>query len=146
MRSISWGLSEDVQLASFLPPLRTEYHVFRASLVLVVVTLAVGQSPSLLCKILCEPDAAAASGCHHGDSGGNTSPGIATDTGCDTAPGPSAFLKSEAPRTASGPDGDLSTEVPVYRFASSMIATRRAHEPDRVWCLDTRPLVTALRI
>jgi len=40
--------------------------VFRAAVLSIVLALAVGQNATLLCRVWCDLQAAAASGCHHG--------------------------------------------------------------------------------
>jgi hypothetical protein len=133
-------------VASFLRPWNSEYYVFRAAFLTVVLTLVVGPDASLLCKVWCNQHAPAAKGCHHRDSG-NTAPHAASSTTCDNvAPGVSAFLKEDAPHTASTSNGDHAIEVPRYQHAASTVHARPDHEPEHEWGLEKRPLVTALRL
>ena len=48
-----------------LQPCNPEHHLRSALVVAIALTLAVGPNASLLCRIVCNPQAAAASGCHH---------------------------------------------------------------------------------
>jgi hypothetical protein len=123
-----------------LATLSAEYHVFRATLVSIVLSLAVGQPASLLCKVACD----GARECHH-EYSGSTSPDVASDTSCDhVAPGVSPFLKEDSRRT-SAPSGDA-IEVPRSGLDASTIDTLAGREPGQLWSLEKRPLVTALRI
>ena len=109
-------------------------------------TLAVGPNASLLCKVWCDQHAPAAKGCHHGDSS-STLPHMASSTTCDhVAPGVSACLREDGPRTASAPTGDHAIEVPRYRLAASTVDARPDHSPEHEWGREKRPLMTALRL
>ena len=55
--------------------------MFRAVLLSIVLSLAVGQNVALLCRAWCNAHVAAASGCHHEDS--PTTPTVAGDESCD---------------------------------------------------------------
>lgn len=124
-----------------LATLSTEYHVFRATLVSIVLSLAVGQPASLLCKVACD----GASGCHH-EYSGSKSPDVASDTSCDhVAPGDSPFLKEDSLRTPA-PNGGHAIEVPRSALDAPTIDARTGREPGQLWSLEKRPLVTALRI
>ena len=141
----AYEIPPKVLVAPFLRPCSIEYHVFRAALVSIVLTLAVGPNASLLCKVWCDQHAPA-KGCHHRDSG-STSPHVATSTTCDNvAPGVSAFLKEDAAGSASASNGDHALEVPRYRLAASAVDAHPDHEPEYEWGLEKRPLVTALRL
>lgn len=45
------------------------YHVFRAALVSIVLTLTIGQDTPLLCRVFCNPANASDSPCHGSDLG-----------------------------------------------------------------------------
>ena len=85
-----------------------------------MLTLAVGQNASLLCKVWC-PDATSA-GCPHQDS--TTSPdstastSMSADGNCRSAlVGAVAFVREDARRTAAAPDAHNALVVPRFRLA-----------------------------
>ena len=133
-------------LASFLPPYRTEYHVFRAALFSIVLTLAVGQNASLLCEVWCHD--ATSAGCPHQDS--TMSPdstalrSVSADDNCRRAfVGAVAF---DARRAAAAPDAQNALVVPRFRLAPSPTDVRSGSESGRRLPLEAQPLVTTLRI
>ena len=120
-----------------------EYHVFRAALFSIVLTLAVGQNASLLCKVLCHDVTSAA--CPHQDS--TTSPSVSADDNCDSALVEAvAFVREDARRTAPRPDAQSALVVPPFQFAPSPMDLRSGFESGRRLLLEERPLVIALRI
>jgi hypothetical protein len=109
----------------------------------IVLTLAVGQDATLLCRVWCNPQAAAASGCHHEES--INPPTVAGDS-CDYVLGVGAFIREEAGRTVAAPDVAHAIVVPRYQIAQLTADARPDWEPGREWWLAKRPLSTALRI
>ena len=126
-----------------------EYHVFRAALFSIVLTLAVGQNASLLCKVLCHDVTSAE--CPHQDS--TTSPdsaafqSVSADDNCGGAfVGAVAFVREDARRTAAAPDAQNALVVPRFQLAPSPTDLRSGFESGRRLPLEERPLVTTLRI
>ena len=126
-----------------LAPSSTEHHVFRAVLALIVLTLAVGQDAMLLCVAGCDPQSAAASGCHHEDA--IDSPGVAGGRTCDDVPGVGAFVREEATRTVVAPHAQPAITVRCSPNAQLTVA-RPEWATGREWSLATRPLSTVLRL
>ncbi len=120
-----------------------EYHVFRAALFSIVLTLAVGQNASLLCQAWCHE--ATSAGCSHEDS--TTSPSVSADDRCPSAVlGPVAFVREDARRTVAAPDAQNALVVPRFRWAPSPAHLRLGFELGPGPLLEERPLVIALRI
>jgi hypothetical protein len=117
--------------------------VFRAALFSIVLTLAVGQNASLLCKVWC-PDTTSA-GCPHQDS--TTSPGVSAHDNCRSDVGVAvAFVREDARRTAAAPDAQNAVSVPRFLLALSHTDLGFGFESGRRLLLEERPLVIALRI
>ena len=129
-------------LASFLLPCSGEHHVFRAAVLSIVLTLAVGQNATLLCRAWCDLHAAAASGCHHEASASSAI--VAGRNSCDDAVlGAGAFLREEGGRVVAAPIAVHATFVPRHLLARLTTDVRRGPESGRGW--SQRPLST-LRI
>lgn len=118
--------------------------MFRASVLSIVLTLAAGPNAALLCRTWCDPQAAAASGCHQ--EAPATSPSMAGDDTCDNVLSAAAFLREDVRGGVASQDADQAVLVPRYHLAYSAIAARPGQEPGCGWSLDHRPLSTALRI
>lgn len=134
-----------MSLASFLPSHGIEHHVFRATVLPIVLTLAVSSNATLLCSTWCDARAAAvASECQHEDPA--NAPTVADDDSCNrmviiTA----AFLPEEVRRDVSAPNAEHAILVPHHSLYSTTV-TRPGHEAEREWSLEKRPATTALRI
>ena len=119
------------------------HHVFRAALFSIVLTLAVGQSAGLLCKVWCHD--ATSAGCVHQDS--TTSPSVSAEDSCEKAALETvAFLREDARRSAAAADAQNALVVARFRLAPSPIDLGPAFESGRRLPLEERPLVIALRI
>jgi hypothetical protein len=123
--------------------------VFRAALFSVVLTLAVGQNASLLCKVWCHD--ATSAGCPHQDSttsqDSTASTSMSADGNCRSAlVGAVAFVREDARRTAAAPDAHNAIVVPGFRLAPSPSDLRSSFESGRRLPLEEPPLVIALRI
>jgi len=132
-----------------LAPRSGEYHVFRAALFWIVLTLAAGQNAILLCTVWCHDTTSA--GCPRQDS--TTSPDstasaiMSADDSCGSAfVGALAFVREDARRTAAAPDAQNALVVPRFRLAPSPTELRSGFESGRRPPLEERPLVTTLRI
>jgi hypothetical protein len=122
-----------------------EYHVFRAAVFSIVLTLAVGQNAALLCKAWCYPHAATAAACRHQDP--TTSPSVTGTDNCNNvAVSAIAFVREDARRIASAPDAQNALVVPRFRFAPPPTDSRSGYESGRLLLHAERPLVIALRI
>jgi hypothetical protein len=119
--------------------------VFRAALLSIVLSLAVGQNIALLCRAWCNARVAAASGCHHEEA--SITPSVAGDKDCDNAVGAaSAILREDVRRDPSSPDANPTVRVPRYQLAQLTIDTRQNQEAGGGGLLGKRLLLTALRI
>jgi hypothetical protein len=120
----------------------SEHHVFRAALFSIVLTLAVGQNASLLCKVWCpEPTSAE---CPHQDS---TSPSVSAHDNCRSdVDGAVAFVREDARRTAAAPNAQNALAVPRFLLALSHTDLGFGYESGRRLLFEERPLVIALRI
>jgi hypothetical protein len=118
--------------------------VFRATLLSIVLTLAVGQNAALLCKVGCHSPDATSAECHHQDS--TTPPSVRGDDRCNTAAaGAVVFVRQDARRTASAPDTQNAVSVPRFRFVTPPADSRSGYNSTRQLLLEERPLI-ALRI
>jgi hypothetical protein len=118
------------------------YHVFRAALFSILLTLAVGQNASLLCRVWCPNTTSAA--CLHQDS--TTSPSLSAQDNCRTDVGAAvAFVREDARRTAAAPDAQNALAVPRFRLALSHTDLGSGFESRRL-LFQERPLVIALRV
>jgi hypothetical protein len=117
--------------------------VFRATVLSIVLVFAAGPSASLFCKAWCDPREAAASACHHQESG---SARVADDDSCRDSIQGSAILTKEDLRRASPQDlGDVTaTDQPL--LAPAAISLRAAGNQRRAASDLKRPLTTPLRI
>jgi hypothetical protein len=117
--------------------------VFRAALFSIVLTLAVGQSAGLLCKVWCHDGMSA--GCAQQDS--TTSPSVNADDDCRSAIlGAVAFVREDARRTAPAPDAQHALVVSRFRPAPLPTDLRHGFESGQRRPLEERPLVITLRI
>jgi hypothetical protein len=132
-------------LSSCLPFSRS--HVFRPVLFSIALSLAAGPNASLLCKALCEPPAAAATGCHEGAAQSDSAASVVGDHHCDANIAVvTVVLKKDVRRTAPEPHGDFAHPLERYRLDATVNAARVEHGPGQPPSLDTRPLETTLRI
>lgn len=119
--------------------------MFRAALLSIVFSLAVGQNLALLCRTWCDAHAAAASECHQKNS--SARPGVTGDENCDNVVVAAiAVLREDVRRGVSSPDANHAIPVPRYQLAQLTIDARPGREPWREWSLESLPLSTALRI
>ena len=119
--------------------------MFRATLLSIVLSMAVGPNVSLLCRTWCDARAAAASGCHHEHS--STAPNVAGSENCDRGTSAVTAALREDVRRGTVPSGwEHAIPVSRYQLAQLMIDAGPGQEPGREWRLARRPLATALRI
>ena len=118
--------------------------MFRAALVSIVFSLAIGQNVALLCRMWCDAHATAASECHQNSS---TTSSVAKSQDCDNVVvAATAVLREEVGRGVSSRDANQAIPVPGYRLALLMVDARPQSEPWRERPLEKRPFLTALRI
>ena len=119
--------------------------MFRAALVSIVFSLAVGQNVALLCRTWCDAHVAAASECHHKNS--STTPSVAGDEDCGKVVRVgTAVLREDVGRDVSSQGANQAIPVPRHQLAQLTIDDRPGQEPWRKPSLERRPLSTALRI
>ena len=118
--------------------------VFRATVLSIVLVFAAGPSASLFCKAWCDPHEAAASGCHHQESGSVAS--VADDDSCLDSIQGSAILTKEDLRLASTQDLGNVTAIAQPPLAPAAISLRAAGNQRRAPSDLKRPLTTPLRI
>ena len=117
--------------------------MFRAAVLSIVLTLAVGPNASLLCAIWCHPDAASAGPCEH--SNATSTPRLATDDSCRASvAGSTAFVREDMRRGVFTPQAQHAVVVLAFQFTPPppVSSTREAAQSPT---LETQPLVT-LRI
>lgn len=124
---------------------RAEHYVFRATVLSIVLTLAILPHATLLCRAWCDSQADAPIGCHHEDRATSLSV-VADGHSCDNVVIGAAFVREDVRRDVSSPDQDQGIPVPRYQIACSTIDARLGQEHGRQRSIDTRPPVTALRI
>ena len=110
----------------------------------IVLTLTAGPSAALVCRTVCHPEAAAASGCH--DEAPVSSATVAGNDSCDDVVLGAAILPIEAGRASTSPGANHAVVVMPFQLANSTTQPRAGQEPARARSLDHRPLSTALRI
>lgn len=105
-----------------------ERIVFRAVVLLIVLTVAAGPSFGLVCATSCSPEAAAADKCE--------------DQGLTLAP----VVREDIRRSVYAPEADRAVLTPQYHFANSTVGDRYRQDPRRESSIEKRPLSTNLRI
>jgi len=119
-------------------------NVFRAFVLSIVLTLAVGQNASLLCAVWCHPAAGPTGACELQEL--STSPSVAGNDDCpEVAAQATAFVREDVRREGSAPDALYAVVVPPFQFAppSHLASGHGAGQPPP---LDARPRLLALRI
>ena len=132
------------RLALFLLVSALDIKMIRGTVLSVALVLAVG-NVSLLCRSWCDPQAAAARGCH---SQGSSSSAIrADDAGCaDAASRVAAVPRKPVRIGVPAPHADHATGVPSDALTCPGSDSRLGPDTARTASLDRRPLSTTLRI
>jgi hypothetical protein len=132
------------RVAPLLLESRRVLIVLRAIVLSIVLLFVAGRTVPLLCNVWCEPQAAAASGCHHEDNGGSTS--VASDDSCeDSIQGNAVILRESLTRASTDGLGNV-IAVAHYQLAvaDASLRARRNERPAPTGL--KRPLTTPLRI
>lgn len=118
--------------------------VLRAIVLSVVLLFVAGPTVPLLCNVLCDPHAAAASGCHHEDNGSSTS--VASDDSCeDSIQGNAIILREDLARASTDCAGNV-IAVAHYQLALAETSLRALRNLEPAPTGLKRPLTTPLRI
>jgi hypothetical protein len=119
--------------------------VFRAAVLSIALTLAVGQPVALLCGASCAPHAVRASDCHHEKPVGFTR--VAGDSNrCHAVLNVASFLREDERRGGAGPDVAHFVLIPRYQLHHSMPDARFDNASARQRPLERRHLSTTLRV
>jgi hypothetical protein len=119
--------------------------VFRAAVVSIVLTLAVGQDTALVCSVWCHPPEAAPGVCEHQHQ--LTPLSVTGNDSCtQLAAGATVFVREDVRRGASAPDAKHGVVVAGFQFvpppAHSMSGIKLRQETP----LRASPFILALRI
>ena len=137
--------------------------VFRAVILSMVLTLAVGQNAALLmCTTKCDAHAAPASAPHHEHSApasasaphhehssnhSSTSLTVAGSECCDDMRvSAAAFVREDVRRPSASRGSALAILIPRDELVGPLPGARRELTPAHQWSLDPKPLSAALRI
>jgi len=119
--------------------------VLRASVVSIVLLLAIGQDTALLCRVWCHPDGGARSECQE-QGQTSTSPRVMGDDSCGRVAVDAAVLIREDVRRVSDSDAGYAIVVPGCQVPSSPQEARQGSDPGRAAPLESRPFGLALRV
>ena len=118
--------------------------MFRATVLSIVLVFAAGPSASLFCEAWCQPQVAAAQGCHHQDRADSTN--VAPSHSCqDVVLGSDAVVKEDLRRPDSS-DGVASVRAVGHLLLAPGAGLRSPHAAGRPSPDLSRPLTTPLRI
>ena len=132
------------RLARLLPLRMVSLNVFRAAVLSIVLTLAVGPNASLLCAVWCHPDAAAGP-CEHPDATSRSS--ATSEHSCPAIGGGStAFVREDVRRGVSTPQTKYPVVVPPLLFTPPPPHALSIHAGAQSPPLQTRRVVLTLRI
>jgi hypothetical protein len=121
-----------------------ETSMLRFFSALLTLVLAAGPTAAVLCRALCDEQAAAATGCHHADSGAGTA--LVGADACDTAASTLASASRGEVRKVVASHALLAAVTPLVTFAPTAAQLRGAALTHRTTRADHRPLTTTLRI
>jgi hypothetical protein len=132
-------------MARLLLPSRRGITVFRAAVLSVALTLAMGPNGSLLCSMWCYPQENRASACQHQDA--TTSPQVTGGDSCRTdSANRTTLVREEAKRGTPTPDAQHAVAIPRFRFTPPAIHTTRAYQVTTSHPADAPPILVALRL
>ena len=128
-----------------LPHTAAESNVFRVAALFIVLAITGNPTVPLLCGTWCDPNAAAASGCHHEELAIFAI--VAGEDGCRNAVlSATAFVQEDVRRGVSSSNGEHAISLSRYELTGSMVDATLGFEPSRQPSLEKRPLETTLRI
>src|SRR5206468_3091359 len=120
-------------------------NMFRAAVLSIVVTLAVGQNAALLCRAWCHPTEGTAAGCQHRNE--TTSPSVTGKDDCKhLAVGTIAFVREGGYRGKLTTDVQIAVATPRFAAAQFRSNLRSGFESGQRRRLEERRLVITLRI
>jgi hypothetical protein len=119
--------------------------VFRAAVLSIVLTLAIGPNATLLCSLWCHPEEAKTLACQHQDA--TTSMRVTGGDSCRTAPtNTTAFVREEAKRGSPTPIAQQAVAKPRFQLRPPQAHTLGAYEATTSLSVVASPLLIALRI
>jgi hypothetical protein len=119
--------------------------VFRAAVVSIVLTLAVGQNAALLCSVWCHPPEAATGVREHQHQA--TSPNMTGNDSCARLVAEAmAFVREDVRRGVSAPNVQHGVVVPWCEFAPTPAHPTFGSRLGQEAALQASPLILALRI
>ena len=134
-----------LQAGAALAPQYREFYVFRATILLIVLMVGLGQDTLLLCKVWCDPAEAARAGCHQKDA--STFPNVTGSDNCGPEALRSAILaREDVRRGMSDESARHAVVIPRHQLSVSLTGWRPGSDPGRASPVESRPLVFALRI
>jgi hypothetical protein len=122
----------------------TSVVMFRTTVLSIVLLFAVGPSTSVFCKAWCDPDAAAASGCHHQGTGSTTV--VSNNMSCQEPALTATALQSATRRGSSSERAGAAVPIAFFQTATATSYVRPGSSPGLGWFDQQRPLSTPLRI
>jgi hypothetical protein len=120
-------------------------RMLRASVVPLVLLLAIGQDTALLCRAWCQPDRPAMAECE-GRAHTGASSSVTGDDGCVRVNVSGAMLPGENVRRGSDQDTRYAIVVPPFQVPASPVGVRHGGHPDRASAPESQRLIPALRI
>lgn len=121
------------------------HHVFRAAVLSIVLTFAVGPNAALLCAVWCHPEEARTSDCQHQRA--TTSPQVTGEDSCRTVPASAtSFVREDARRGAARPDSQPAVAVPGLQVARPPGHMLRAYRLAPSPGAQSPPVLIALRL
>jgi hypothetical protein len=127
-----------------LAPRPVERKVFRAAVLSIVLTLAIGPNPTLLCSVCCHSAEAIPAECQH--QGATPSPRVTGEDGCRIAPADTALAREEGRRGFATAGAADAVAMPQFHVARPLTHTSRTYEPGQSHPGAASPVLIALRI
>jgi len=122
-----------------------ERSVFRAAVLSIVLTLAIGPNATVLCLVWCHPEKAKTSACQHQEV--TTSRRVTGEDSCRTTPtSTTAFVREEAKRGSPTPIAQQAVACPRFRLGPPPTDTLGPYEAAASLGAVASPLLIALRI
>jgi hypothetical protein len=139
------GLVRLEDLGACLAPQLSEVLVFRAAVLSIALTLAVGPNAAVLCTAWCHPAETQDSACQHPDA--TLSPRVTGEDSCPTVAGTAtAFVREEAGRGSATSGVPLSVPVPPFLSAAVPTDISRIRDRGTSFVVGSLPILSVLRI